>query len=872
MTTPDIIPKTHNLSTVTNEDMIPVKLVISGFLSYRSPVELDFTAFDLACIAGPNGAGKSSLLDAMTYALFGQGRKRDESLIHTNCDSAEVTFTFAYEGDLYRVQRVNARGKSTVLEFHLQTPDGSWKPLTERTLRETDARIQEVLRMDYETFVNASFFLQGKADQFTQQRPGDRKRILGSILGLEVWERYRQRAAARRRDVQGEIDTLDGRLQEIEAELIEEDERVANLSRLEADLGRATQARANQEANLDAVRQIAATLTEQRKLVQALARQRDSAARALGNLEDRLDSRLEERRTYNQIVSRSEEIEAAYQEWERAREELVRWEEIAGRFREGEKRRAEPLTEIKTARARLETEQEGLLVEQAALDSAVEESLRLEEKLKGAHSGRAEMEARLERRKELMEALETARQRQAEARAENPRLKAAMNELKERIDQLTRAEGVECPLCGQPLSPEERESLIEDLNEQGESMGERYRANQALMKTADDQVRELNEEIRSLAKSEADLREIDRQINQIESRLDAIHSQEGRWQEKSAPRLLEIQRALKEETFAPEARARLAEIDTELKAIGYDAAQHDAIRRAEQAGREAEGELRALENARAALAPIERQIQELEAEIADQREAVRRQKEEYEAAADSLAASEEQAPDLAEAESELLHLQQEENRLRMEVGAAQQKVLVLDDLKARQEAIQDERASLARKVGQYRQLERAFGKDGVPALLIEQALPQIETSANEILDRLSAGGMSVRFVTQAEYKDKSRSDLRETLDIEIQDSAGRRDYDLFSGGEAFRVNFAIRLALSEVLARRAGARLQTLVIDEGFGSQDAVGRQRLIEAINLVRADFEKILVITHIEALKDAFPVRIEVEKTPIGSQIQVA
>jgi exonuclease SbcC len=94
---------------------------------------------------------------------------------------------------------------------------------------------------------------------------------------------------------------------------------------------------------------------------------------------------------------------------------------------------------------------------------------------------------------------------------------------------------------------------------------------------------------------------------------------------------------------------------------------------------------------------------------------------------------------------------------------------------------------------------------------------------------------------------------------------------MFSGGEAFRVNFAIRLALSEVLAQRAGARLQTLVIDEGFGSQDTQGRQRLIEAINLVRHDFAKILVITHIDELKDAFPSRIEVEKTANGSTVSV-
>jgi len=94
---------------------------------------------------------------------------------------------------------------------------------------------------------------------------------------------------------------------------------------------------------------------------------------------------------------------------------------------------------------------------------------------------------------------------------------------------------------------------------------------------------------------------------------------------------------------------------------------------------------------------------------------------------------------------------------------------------------------------------------------------------------------------------------------------------MYSGGEAFRVNFAIRLALSEILAQRKGARLQTLVIDEGFGSQDALGRQRLIEAINLVRHDFAKILVITHLDELKDAFPTRIEVEKSDRGSTIRV-
>ncbi len=197
--------------------MIPLHLKLTGFLSYRDPVEIDFSSFDLACISGPNGAGKSSLLDAITWALFGQARKRDEALVNLQSKVAEVVFTFAYEANIYRVIRSLARGKTTTLEFQIQQhPSGTfpaidnqqsaWRPLTERTLRDTQARIEHILRLDYDTFVNVSFFLQGRADQFAQQPPTRRKEILGNILGLEVWEIYRNRSAERRKAVERELE------------------------------------------------------------------------------------------------------------------------------------------------------------------------------------------------------------------------------------------------------------------------------------------------------------------------------------------------------------------------------------------------------------------------------------------------------------------------------------------------------------------------------------------------------------------------------------------------------------------------------------------------------------------------------------------
>jgi len=204
-----------------------------------------------------------------------------------------------------------------------------------------------------------------------------------------------------------------------------------------------------------------------------------------------------------------------------------------------------------------------------------------------------------------------------------------------------------------------------------------------------------------------------------------------------------------------------------------------------------------------------------------------------------------------------------------ELGAARQQLASLDSIAKYRANKLAAQKKLAAEQGMYEELREAFGKRGVPALIIEAAVPEIENAANDLLRRMTAGRMNVRFNTQ---KETQAGDVRETLDIQISDELGTRAYENYSGGEQFRVNFAIRIALSRLLARRAGAQLQTLIIDEGFGSQDTQGRERLVEAIHAIQDDFQRILVITHLDDLKDAFPARIDIIKTPQGSQISVA
>jgi exonuclease SbcC len=853
--------------------MIPRHLRISGFLSYRDPVELGFDSFKLACISGNNGAGKSSLLDSITWALFGEARGRSSDVINSHPDvkAAEVALTFEYENNTYRVQRTLARGKNTVLEFQVQDGNNGWRPLTEKTTRETQARIEQTLRLDHETFINASFFLQGKADQFTQKKAGERKAVLSTILGLESWNTYKERAAEKRKTLEGEVTGIEGRMAEIDAELAEEETRKSRLAELESTLKQLSTRRAAQEVVLENIKKNAALVEEQRRLVETFSTSIQRSRTALTALETRLADKENEHAAYADLVSRAKQIDAAYKAWQKTRKELEEWDRTALAFLEGEKDRTPLLEEIAAEKARLEEEQRSLSSEEEAVRDQKSSIEGLEAQIATARKALEDVEANVKTRAQLENERNAGRERQAAMKVENETLRGDMNQLKQRIETLQSAEGASCPLCGQELSTAHRKSTLKLLEAEGREKGDRFRANKSDGDALEKQVADLERRIAALSNVENERVQHSGMISQLTERIRTLQALAKDWEKTGRKRLAEVTRELEKESFAPEARKQLIRLDKELTRLGYDTSAHDAKRKEEAGLRVIDQEHRKLESAREVTRQIEGELNTIRAEIRDRNTEIAEQERSYEKAVTTLAQIEAQSPDLNQVERELFTLREEENETRDQVGGARQKVEILTRRREQKVEQEKQRAALNQQIGRYKSLERAFGKDGVPALLIEQALPQIEQKTNDLLERLSDGQMSIRFVTQDAYKDRKREDLRETLDIQISDSAGARSYEMYSGGEAFRVNFAIRLALSEILAQRKGARLQTLVIDEGFGSQDPRGRQRLIEAINLVKDDFEKILVITHLDELKEAFPTRIEVEKTERGSTVKV-
>ncbi|MCS6889426.1 MAG: SMC family ATPase [Chloroflexus sp.] len=379
---------------------------------------------------------------------------------------------------------------------------------------------------------------------------------------------------------------------------------------------------------------------------------------------------------------------------------------------------------------------------------------------------------------------------------------------------------------------------------------------------------------RDLRMVQDELTALERQLREqsrIEGELDSCRREIARLQAAPAElpaveaTVAELQRQINENDFAHDIRIAGRQIVAEIDALGY---QPDLLETARATARalarweQEERELLLAEQRYASDVKLREQTQALRDHAERERQTLQAEAGELERQLSALPVVQAEVKQLIQQISDTDRaLQAAEHDLAEKRAYLRQAEAAAAEL----EALQAQEQHLRERIALFAELAEAFGKKGVQAMLIETAIPQLEDEANRLLARLTDGQMHLRFEMQ---RDTKKGDTVETLDVRIADALGTRNYAAFSGGEAMRINFAIRIALSRLLAHRAGARLETLVIDEGFGTLDADGRERMVEAITAIQRDFARIIVITHIDDLKDRFPAALEIRKTPLGSR----
>jgi exonuclease SbcC len=725
--------------------------------------------------------------------------------------------------------------------------------------------------MDYDTFINASFFLQGKADQFTQLTPGDRKAILSNILGLEIWEQYLKKTKEIRKDLEFEKKRLESILFEIDKELADEEQLKIQLAQTQKDLVEKNKSKESHNLLIDQAK----LLDSARVNAESQIKQQKSDIEKISSTLDKTRKRQHElsmqlEKLQNQVQNAAQ-IEENYKQWLQIRLELDELNKKSVVYQKAKQELINIQHEIDNEYKSLSTQKKFLDEKHIEIEQYKRTLPEIEQELAFFINKQDEFSIFISNKQKLHEKIQNL-QGEISARREKIRhLEHLNNEKREHLKEF-RGAGPECPFCSQPLTQDHKQKYENLIIKEGV---ERKGIIEEENKLIEQFTKEINEARIELKKIEAIENESTLTQNQItERRVNKNHMQNSidEWQKKQSSEYQTILQQLENRFFVEKYQSQMASLHQEIEEINFDEDKHSSFQQLENQLRGTEEKYRNLETARGKLEPITKQLTDLlgdikndEQELADKSEKLKKMQNEFEKLYANL-------PDILQLKKELDSIDIELSQISRRLGADKQRLDTIERKKVDKEKIQAELDQLIVAISRYQKLEEAFGKNGVPALLIEQALPEIEAHANELLDRLTIGQLSIHFETQSEYKDKKRQDKKETLDILINDANGHtRAYEMFSGGEAFRINFAIRLALSQVLAKRSGARLQTLVIDEGFGSQDHTGRSRLVETINQVKRDFSKILIITHLEELKDAFPGRIEVEKTPSGSQAEV-
>ena len=773
-------------------------------------------------ILGLNGAGKTTIIEAVAWALFGNVdeivRTNKESIRRLGTrtsDSVSATVEFEMEGTEYRLER-EMGGKNLSMKVSLSTRG---EKLAEGD-RAVKTMVQRLLGMDHKSFFTSVFARQKELNELQNHAPSERKKIVLRMLRIDTIDSALQSV---REDMRSATDTVRGMMTALVDSEGREKEPI--LERRVEDLGKV------KEAADEKVKETSARVTAcESQLEETRARRnslnKDVAAynAAAADLKARRATVSEKTASEKRLVESIADIEKRLSELPRLEASEKEWTSVSERKDaiESEKTKHEKRTHLMDNISDIKQEVTQRSSEIDEMTKSRPDVKEIGRRIEEADEGLAECERR---RSEL--AKETG---QLNARLADKRASQAAD--RERLDEVRKAgEDGTCPTCERKLEGT-YQLLMSKLEEDVASAEKAAKDLAAEMERVHSENEALGRKMQALEKRKAHHQQLLIDARKAETKLEGARTELGKRKEALAKQ----ERALKEVgevDFSPEEYERIRASVQRLKV------EHDEYIRLrgkkDQLARETD-DLRALRESIEQLKVQEGNLRGLVDKLEPNKDLYSKCLLEFDSESNMLNEARDSSrnarAELEKAVSEIESTSRELNEVRRMKRSA-------DDTRR----IAEELALLEETVAAFR------------SHLIGKIAPTLAEMTSEMVDTMTDGRYN-------------RVELDDDYQVMVEDDGVMHSLDRFSGGEADLANLGLRLAISRVIAERTGASpVNFIILDEVFGSLDPHRKRSVMTALSGLSSQFRQVMLITHVEDVRDLMGSVIRVEELPDGT-----
>ena len=831
--------------------MRPIELSLRNFRSYSGEHKFDFRDRRLIAIVGPTGAGKSTILDAITFALYGStprtGMKNFASLINQREAEAMVRLRFEAAGGEWEATRSIRRkgGNQYALSRH---DANSAEPVEKWVMAgQVDNKVKELLGLDYDAFTRSVLLAQGKFAEFLEAGPAKRDEVLKGLFGFERLDKIKDLAKEREKDAQLEIAKLDLKLQKIvqtqsECEELEELIQVAR-TRCE---------------------QLSQALPESQELNKRKEKINSATADCRKKLETVEDLNLPEKKESEKVILAAEQATA-------------KMEKASTRLKDASHavKEADQIVKSSEFQQRADSCREAdlLIASLKGLKAAV---VRANEEATKALRQRDDADEQMEQRRSELEsaqdrALQAERQKQEtetlleQARADllDARHRDMAAELRSGLEA-----GGDCPVCEQPVHEIPRAVT-------GSGVAEAEKAVKQAKADDEEAASELKTatgiKLAAKARLEGAQANLESSRTQAEDKVGAQAEAQKEMEECLGKFAGLLGEGDPEKLLAKE---RAAIQDIQDKAISARAVQQKALDAQEKA--RVVGETAKLEvgkiwiNLVGLAASLEMKAPGTGDDLPAIRSLLNDVRQEHDRSISLLKAQiQEGQTSLKDVNTQLQALlvkHEVKDSIETEITKVEaQKQIWSNQLKGKKEQVAGgEQLEKLKQIEQTKQENfNRLSKDLVNTGFIKFLLDTERMALSEI------GSLYFQRLSSDRYRfsEDGKFDV-----IDLNFAGQTRRSDTLSGGETFLASLGLALALAEMVGREGG-RLDAFMLDEGFGTLDPEHLDLAMEGVERLVADSDRrlVMVVSHVAELRERVDDLLILEKDPATGDTKI-